>query len=121
MKSKRWITVMVLAALAACGKEEPKREAAPAAESVAAASASSPEPADSRPTAPDARSPATAAANAGGASTYTVKRGDTLGRIARAHGVKYRDLARWNGIEDPNRLQVGQELRVAPPEPSARR
>lgn len=117
MEPKRWIVVVALAALAACGKEEPKREATPAAEPVAAPSASSPE----RPTAPDARSPATAAADAGGASTYTVKRGDTLSRIARAHGVKYRDLARWNGIENPNRLRVGQQLRVAPPEPSAGR
>ena len=32
------------------------------------------------------------------ASTYTVKRGDTLYAIAWRHRVSYQDLARWNGI-----------------------
>lgn len=47
---------------------------------------------------------------------YIVKEGDTLYRIALEHGQGYRDLAAWNGLSDPNRITVGQELRVAPPE-----
>jgi lipoprotein NlpD len=46
---------------------------------------------------------------------YVVQRGDTLYSIALAFGQDHRDLARWNGLEDPSRLQVGQTLRVAQP------
>lgn len=46
---------------------------------------------------------------------YFVKRGDTLYSIALEHGVDYRDLARWNGIDDPSKLRVGQGLRVTAP------
>ncbi|MFN9479563.1 MAG: LysM peptidoglycan-binding domain-containing protein, partial [Betaproteobacteria bacterium] len=45
---------------------------------------------------------------------YTVQRGDTLHSIALAQGRDWRDIARWNGIEDPNKIRVGQVLRVAP-------
>ncbi len=48
---------------------------------------------------------------------YTVKRGDTLHSIALDQGVDYRDLAVWNGISDPNRISVGQQLRIRPPAP----
>jgi lipoprotein NlpD len=47
--------------------------------------------------------------------TYTVKRGDTLYQIALDHGLDYKDLAAWNSLADPNRIQVGQVLRVAAP------
>jgi lipoprotein NlpD len=48
-------------------------------------------------------------------STYTVKRGDTLYQIALDHGLDYKDLASWNGLENPNVIRVGQVLRVAAP------
>lgn len=51
----------------------------------------------------------------GDAKLYTVKKGDTLQGIALDHGVDYRELAAWNNIENPNRIQVGRPLRVAPP------
>lgn len=47
---------------------------------------------------------------------YIVRPGDTLYRIALDNGQAYRDLAAWNTLEDPNRIEVGQELRIAPPE-----
>jgi lipoprotein NlpD len=47
---------------------------------------------------------------------YQVKRGDTLYSIALDHGADPRDLVQWNRIENPSRLQVGQVLRVVPPE-----
>ncbi len=47
---------------------------------------------------------------------YTVKKGDTLYSIALDHGQSYRDLAAWNSLEDPNKIQIGQQLRVQPPE-----
>ena len=71
---------------------------------------------DRRPQAqgkPPAVKPAAPALRAG---SYTVKRGDTLYSIALEHGVDHRELARWNGVDDPARIRVGQELRVTAPE-----
>ncbi|MET0859249.1 MAG: peptidoglycan DD-metalloendopeptidase family protein, partial [Telluria sp.] len=48
--------------------------------------------------------------------TYTVKRGDTLLRIALDHGQNYRDVVAWNNLANPNDIKVDQVLRVAPPE-----
>lgn len=50
------------------------------------------------------------------AGTYTVRRGDTLLRIALDHGQNYRDLVAWNNLSDPDDIKVGQVLKVAPPE-----
>lgn len=47
---------------------------------------------------------------------YTVRRGDTLLRIALDHGQNYRDLVAWNSLRDPDDIKVGQTLRVAAPE-----
>lgn len=47
---------------------------------------------------------------------YTVKKGDTLTRIAQQFNAGYRDIADWNGIANPNDIKVGQLLRVIPPE-----
>lgn len=46
---------------------------------------------------------------------YIVKKGDTLRRIAQQHGRDYREIAAWNNITDPSKIEVGQELRVIPP------
>ena len=46
---------------------------------------------------------------------YTVKRGDTLLRIALEHGQNYRDLVSWNDLSNPNDIKVDQVLRVLPP------
>lgn len=50
---------------------------------------------------------------------YIVKPGDTLIRIALDHGQNYRDIAAWSGLENPNLIEVGQELRVRQPESAA--
>jgi lipoprotein NlpD len=47
--------------------------------------------------------------------TYTVKRGDTLYKIALDNGLDYRELAAWNGIENVNVIREGQSLRLAAP------
>ena len=46
-------------------------------------------------------------------SSYTVKRGDTLSSIAAAYGTSYTALARMNGISNPNRIYVGQVIRMS--------
>jgi lipoprotein NlpD len=48
--------------------------------------------------------------------TYTVRKGDTLLRIALDHGQNYRDLVTWNNLSDPDDIKVGQALRVSPPD-----
>lgn len=45
-------------------------------------------------------------------SSYTVKSGDTLAGIAAQYGVSYQQLAQVNNIANPNRIYVGQVLRV---------
>ncbi len=45
-------------------------------------------------------------------SFYQVKRGDTLFNIARRQGVKTSDIAHWNRLTPPYKLQVGQMLRL---------
>ncbi|TMH37059.1 MAG: LysM peptidoglycan-binding domain-containing protein [Betaproteobacteria bacterium] len=47
--------------------------------------------------------------------TYTVKSGDTLAKIALDNGLDYRELASWNGIDNPNVIRVGQVLMLGPP------
>jgi membrane-bound lytic murein transglycosylase D len=44
------------------------------------------------------------------ARRYTVRRGDTLGRIAHRHHVSLQNLARWNGLTTHSRVHPGQHL-----------
>ncbi|MGG4603561.1 peptidoglycan DD-metalloendopeptidase family protein [Paenalcaligenes sp. Me131] len=50
------------------------------------------------------------AQNAGG--TYQVRAGDTLYKIAQAHGMSVSNLSRINNITDPSQLRVGQVLQL---------
>ncbi len=45
-------------------------------------------------------------------SYYTVKKGDTLGKIAKKHGTTVKKLCQLNGIRQNKTLQIGQRLRV---------
>ena len=42
---------------------------------------------------------------------YTVKRGDTLSRIAKTHGVTVAELRTWNGISG-DLIEVGQQIQI---------
>ncbi len=53
--------------------------------------------------------------NAGKVGYYTVKPGETLIRIGLETGQNWKDIARWNNLEQPNQIEVGQVLRVTPP------
>lgn len=55
------------------------------------------------------------AENAGKPGYYTVKPGDALIRIGLENGQSWKDIARWNNLENPNLIEVGQVLRVVPP------
>ncbi|MFN3438550.1 MAG: peptidoglycan DD-metalloendopeptidase family protein [Acidovorax sp.] len=63
--------------------------------------------------------PLPGAENAGKPGYYTVKPGDTLIRIGLDSGQSWKDIARWNNLDNANLIEVGQVLRVAPPAPAA--
>lgn len=48
------------------------------------------------------------------ATTYTVKSGDVLGKIAERHGCTVAQLKSWNGLTS-NNIRVGQKLIVSAP------
>ncbi|MBK6806326.1 MAG: peptidoglycan DD-metalloendopeptidase family protein [Betaproteobacteria bacterium] len=113
LRARRAIALVAIAALVAgCATRtpapvverapQPPARTAPAAASVAAPPA--PATAAKAPAEPDWRP-----------QTYTVKRGDTLYQVALEHGLDYRDLAAWNGIENVNVIRVGQSLRLTAP------
>ena len=45
-------------------------------------------------------------------TVYTVKKGDTLGAIARRYRVTTAQLMRWNNIKSAHKLRIGQRLRI---------
>lgn len=45
-------------------------------------------------------------------ATYTVKKGDTLSAIAKQHGTTYQEIAKANGISNPNLIYAGQTLNI---------
>lgn len=98
---------MIALLLAGCATKSP----APVAERTARPAGATPEKTET-PAAP----PQPKVARPG---YYIVKPGDTLIRIALDQGQNYRDIAAWSGLENPNLIEVGQELRVRPPESGA--
>ena len=45
-------------------------------------------------------------------ATYTVKKGDTLSAIAKKYGTTYQQLAKDNGISNPNLIYAGQTIKI---------
>lgn len=105
----RWVWLgLACAMLAACAS--PRRTPAPVEDRMG--------PRPSAAVTQPAPAPATVlpgAENAGKPGYYTVRPGDTLVRIALESGQNWRDVARWNNLDNPNVIEVGQVLRVAPP------
>jgi lipoprotein YgeR len=50
-----------------------------------------------------------------GPGFYRVERGDTLSKVARESRTSVSNIVRWNDLANPNAIEVGQVLRVAPP------
>ncbi len=63
----------------------------------------------------DATKPLPGAENAGKPGYYTVKPGDTMIRVGLESGQNWKDLVKWNNLDNPNVIEVGQVLRVVPP------
>jgi lipoprotein NlpD len=107
----RGLGLTVIAAglfLAGCSSQ-PARRAPVEDRNVASTTAPTPDPATAGVKQPPGFE------NAGKPGYYTVKPGDTLIRIGLESGQSHRDIARWNSLENPNRIEVGQVLRVLPP------
>jgi lipoprotein NlpD len=45
---------------------------------------------------------------------HVVRRGETLYGISFRYGLRYQDVAAWNGIGDPYIIEIGQRLRLRP-------
>jgi lipoprotein NlpD len=102
------------AILAACGTTRmpaPVEDRAAASQGISqpAAQAAIPSQADA------VAKPLPGSENAGKPGYYTVRPGDTLMRIGLENGQAWRDVARWNNLENVNIIEVGQVLRVVPP------
>lgn len=52
-------------------------------------------------------------AQAPAATYHIVKKGDTLGAIARKYHVTQKQLMTWNKLKSPDKLSIGQRLRVS--------
>lgn len=53
--------------------------------------------------------------NYGKPGYYAVRPGDTIRRIGSETSQNWRDIVRWNNLENPDLIEVGQVLRVIPP------
>ncbi|SHG53362.1 peptidoglycan DD-metalloendopeptidase family protein [Massilia sp. CF038] len=98
--SQLTLLTLVFGLLSACtstGRHAPVEERKPASHESRPSSSAAEEPKDER-------------------GFYTVKKGDTLLRIALDYGQNYRDLVVWNNLANPNDIKVDQVLRVAPPD-----
>lgn len=62
--------------------------------------------------APAPTTPTPTPAPAATPETYTVKEGDSLSSIANGFGLTSKQVADYNGITDPNSLQIGQVIKI---------
>ena len=53
--------------------------------------------------------------NYGKPGYYAVRPGDTIRRIGTDTGQRWQDVAKWNNLDNPDLIEVGQVLRVIPP------
>src|SRR5512139_3477022 len=111
------VALLVVAGCAAPGKYRAPIED----RSLVNRSASAPTPAPAASAPAVAALPADAgkvlpgAENAGKPGFYSVKPGDTLIRIGLETGQNWKDILKWNNLDNPNVIEVGQVLRVVAP------
>jgi lipoprotein NlpD len=71
--------------------------------------------AGARPQPAPASQPASPRIEASTTGFHSIARGDTLYAIAFANGLDFREIAAWNQLDNPDRILVGQRLRLTPP------
>ncbi len=114
------VALVVLAGCASTTHRAPVEERRPSTKPPVLQAAAAPAPAAGASSASTGETlpppkPLPGAENAGKPGYYSVKPGDTLIRISLDNGQNWRDLARWNGLDNPNVIEVGQVLRVVTP------
>jgi lipoprotein NlpD len=126
---KAMLAISSFALIAACGSLAPggsapvedrgtmQRPSAAAGSSATTPNASAPSatPAITTNGTSTAAKPLLGQENAGKPGYYTIRPGDTLIRIGLDAGQSWRDIARWNGLDNPNIIEVGQVVRIIPP------
>jgi lipoprotein NlpD len=116
----KWAGALTLAAtlLAGCANtphRAPIEDRGPSAKaSMPAVAPAAPATAASAPAGDPVKS-LPGAENAGKPGYYTVKSGDTLIRVGLENGQNWKDLVKWNNLDNPNVIEVGQVIRVVPP------
>ena len=101
---KTWISLALVLAAAVSGCSMTSASRAPVEDRTAGSGASRVDPA----TLPGFE-------NAGKPGYYSVRPGDTIMKIATEVNQPWRDIVRWNELDNPNQIEVGQVLRVVPP------
>lgn len=110
--------LLMLAGCAGTGQRAPVEERSAAGRT---ATTGSPAGTSAPPAAPAAapieapKPPPPGIENAGKPGYFTVRPGDTLIRVGLETGQNWRDIVRWNNLDNPNVIEVGQVLRVVPP------
>lgn len=116
--ARRAASVLVFCVIAGCANKPHRAPvedrsttrstaAAAAASAASGAANATPVPIDAA-----ASEPAPAVAKPG---YYIVRPGDTLIRIGLESGQNWRDVQRWNNLDNANAIEVGQVLRVVAP------
>lgn len=98
------LTLLSALALSACGSSKQRAVVVDRTEAAKPSSpVSSVTPKKANPAASDWRP-----------NVHVVKKGDTMYSIAFNYGLDYRELAELNGIENPSKINIGQEIRLFP-------
>ena len=113
---------VVLLLLAGCVTPPPSSNRAPVEDRMnpgrSTSSTGTPQPATNGTVAAvpaDVTKPLPGIENLGKPGYYAVKPGDTLIRIGLESGQNWKDLVKWNNLDNPNVIEVGQVVRVVPP------
>jgi lipoprotein NlpD len=115
--SRTVAALLVVTTLAGCSLLAARRNAPAPVEDRGSSARTQTQPQAASPVAVEPSRVLPGAENAGRPGYYTVRPGDTLIRIGLDAGQNFRDIQRWNNIDNPNLIEVGQVLRVIPPTP----
>lgn len=114
--NRRWITGAVVAlTLVIAGCATPRSPAPVEDRGTMTRAPSAAQPGGSPLTVDSQGRPLQGIENYGKPGYYAVRPGDTVRRIGAETGQRWQDIVRWNNLDNPDQIEVGQVLRVIPP------